>query len=240
MVVTTRQQMRALAAGGDINSIVGCYGETRLTYAALKGDFSMIDLLLQHGADPNAIQGSTSIVEVLLKYGAAIDATDRNGWMPLHNATIQESTSIVETLLKYKANVNAVVTLGWTPVHFAATLGYTKILNILLNYGADVNAVTGDTPLDFISTYFISVPKILKMVLKQGVSGMLVDYLHLVGMTPTNIAIYFGHQDIQNILTNHLTERAVLESLRALRGKVPADIACTIVKQAFPLKFQDL
>ncbi|RCV11121.1 hypothetical protein SETIT_2G162100v2 [Setaria italica] len=91
--------------------------KTPLYLACQCGNDRMMELLLQHQADPNAV--------VLLVY------------TPLKAATYAHSLKAVELLIKAGADVNAGQPV--TPLMVAALAGYTECIKCLLKAGADAN-----------------------------------------------------------------------------------------------------
>lgn len=76
-----------------------------------------IDLLLQHGADPNAPDGL--------------------GYVPLMRFAYNGNVSAVEALLEHECEVNAIASDGATALSQAVTQGNDRIVQILLEAGAD-------------------------------------------------------------------------------------------------------
>ena len=86
-------------------------------------------------------------VEALLAKGADVNAADKDGRTPLHEAASYSNKGGAELLLAKSADVNAADKYGATPLHSAATKSFVELL---LSKGADVNArtkLTGATPL---------------------------------------------------------------------------------------------
>ena len=54
-----------------------------------------------------------------------MNATNKDGWTPLHYAAKNGLKNEVTALLAKNANVNATNKDGWTPLHFAAKKGHT-------------------------------------------------------------------------------------------------------------------
>ncbi|HMG84419.1 MAG TPA: ankyrin repeat domain-containing protein [Terracidiphilus sp.] len=109
------------------------YGETPLTLALLSYHHKeMIELLLTHGADPNAYVhiGVTPLqraierdlpydVELLLANGADPDAINLGGSSSVLWAVVHSKTRILELLLNAGANPNAKDGAGHTPMFYA-------------------------------------------------------------------------------------------------------------------------
>ena len=75
-----------------------------------------------------------------LLLGADINATDPDGFTPLHLAARSGHANVVAVLLAKGADVNATDHIGETPLHLAANEGRQEIAEKLLAAGADVNA----------------------------------------------------------------------------------------------------
>ncbi|KAF3927225.1 Ankyrin-1 [Dactylellina cionopaga] len=120
-----------LSRGADVNfaaTISEAY--TPLHHAANIDDIYIIGLLVQHGADLNAI--------------------DKDSWTPLHYAVRKNNLDAVQALIFHGALVDCIENLdGWTPLNYAVDAGKIKLVKILLEGGADINrkGPTGMTPL---------------------------------------------------------------------------------------------
>ncbi len=122
----------SLAAGAEVNAAHGD-GMTGLHWAARNGDAEAARVLLDAGADPEAV-------------------TRVGRHTPLHVASTFGGASVVGSLLEAGSDANATTTTGATPLHFAATSGSAEAVALLLDHGADVNAREprwGQTPLMF-------------------------------------------------------------------------------------------
>ena len=116
-----------LANDADVNAQT-VHGETPLTLALLSFHHKeMLELLLTHGADPNAFNQGTPLqraierdipydVELLLANGAD---PDLGSWSAVHMAIMHGRTKILEILLDYGANPNTIDGAGHTPMYYA-------------------------------------------------------------------------------------------------------------------------
>lgn len=95
--------------------------QTPLHFAAEKGYLDIVDSLIKHGADVNAV--------------------DCCQYTPLSFAISNNELDVVECLLNNGANVDVRYILEQTPLHLAAKTGYLKIVDSLIKHGADINAV---------------------------------------------------------------------------------------------------
>lgn len=87
-------------------------GKTALHLAAENNQVDFVDLLLGHGAYP--------------------DAASDGRWTPLHNASEKGHHVIVDKLLAAGANVNAELSNRMTPLHWAAFNGHEEVVRLLL------------------------------------------------------------------------------------------------------------
>lgn len=98
-----------------------------------------------------AFFGQREVVELLLQQGADVNAVSRNvsGYTALTGAVAGGHREIVATLLAHGARADHRYGPGYTPLHEAAASGKLEIARLLLDHGADPNAHTDDgkTPL---------------------------------------------------------------------------------------------
>ena len=122
---------------------------TPLYFACQRGQFDAAALLVDRGADVNALskwgtplhvaarRGSVDIVELLLQNGADPNITGGEySHTPLHEAAIGGSVGVGELLLEYGANVNARTRWFEPPIHFAQVKERSEFAQLLLDHGA--------------------------------------------------------------------------------------------------------
>ncbi len=90
------------------------YGETALMLAAFKGNITLLNELLSHGAGINRV----------------------GGWTPLHYAATEGHDEVVRILLEKGARVNVQTAAGVTPLYMAARKPSRKVVMQLLKAGA--------------------------------------------------------------------------------------------------------
>jgi ankyrin repeat protein len=103
------------------------HGYTALMIAAVNGHSSMVELLLDHGAE----------IHVRSSYGASSNA--------LWKASETGQEHIVKLLLDKKADVNAKDSRSDPALTLASRAGHNQIVELLLSSGADINASTEHT-----------------------------------------------------------------------------------------------
>lgn len=120
--------------------------------AITQGDMSLIQLLLEAGADVNARpncgkpsltcavqQGNPTLVRMLLKKGANLEATAPAGPTALYEAVTRGESELVALLLSGGANANAKPPGAEPALYNAASRGRLDLVKMLLDSGADVD-----------------------------------------------------------------------------------------------------
>lgn len=73
------------------------------------------------------------VAEFLLEQGADVNAQDKGGLIPLHNASSYGHLDLAALLIKYNTAVNATDNWGFTPLHEAAQKGRTQLSALLVS-----------------------------------------------------------------------------------------------------------
>ena len=129
-------------------------GRSGIHWAALTGHADVVKVLLESGANANAVDkgkdtalhlaaghGHVDVAKVLIQNGAKVNAVNFRGRTALHVAAKYEHADYVKLLIQNGADLNAVEEGKMTPLHFAALEGHADVAKVLLQNGADVNAV---------------------------------------------------------------------------------------------------
>jgi ankyrin repeat protein len=121
----------ALAAGAEANGFP--IQLSPLAWAIQAGSLEIVDLLLDHSADPNLL--------------------DADGDSPLYAAIVERQFAIAERLLNRGADVNYQCknTEHSTPLHTAASYGLGEFIQLLVEHGAnpDLKDELGNTAYDY-------------------------------------------------------------------------------------------
>ncbi len=123
-----------------------------LCTAVVAGDEQMVDILLEHGADPNITEWSggtvidhaagnhgIEIVRRLLAAGAHVDVCDKDGRTPMSEAAGSGDVEIMQVLYEAGATVQPRAS-GILPLWEAARWGELEAVQWLLAHEADIDA----------------------------------------------------------------------------------------------------
>ena len=131
-----------LAAGVSANAMDGDR-ETPLMYAAHFNHIEVVQVLLDAGANMEAVSedyralhwaamyGNLDIVRLFLERGAEMNATNRWGQTALLRAASMGHTAIVRILLHYGADVSILDEDGKSAADWASTAGHQEIVILL-------------------------------------------------------------------------------------------------------------
>lgn len=143
-------------AGYSVNKSDG-WGWTPLLEAVDRGNFNMVRVLLEHGADPYYVafsrkenpimlsvrSGYYDIVQLFLDYGISpnFNIEDRS---VLHLASDNHHPDIVNLLIDRGADVNVQDNYGKTPLYSAVANRDYNMINLLLSRGASPHCQTNN------------------------------------------------------------------------------------------------
>ena len=94
-----------------------------------------------------ALRGHFDVVRLLLEAGAKTELHDFAGSSPLHHAAAYGDLEIARLLLDYGAKKEAVDRLSCTPMHMAARRGHAAVVRLLAGAGQELVDGMGKRPL---------------------------------------------------------------------------------------------
>lgn len=149
----------------------------------------IIQLLLAHGASPNAIDSDGcslladaimtkdhELARILLDAGADIEVADRSGSTPIHWAVWSFDLEMTEVLVSRGASLAFQSGNGETLLHTAAKGGNSTIVGFLLRHGLDPNATDnerGRAPLHWAAGH--AHPDVVRLLLEAGAEATMAD-----------------------------------------------------------------
>uniref|UniRef100_A0A1X7TJU3 Uncharacterized protein n=2 Tax=Amphimedon queenslandica TaxID=400682 RepID=A0A1X7TJU3_AMPQE len=189
-------------------------GDTALIVAAEEGDYDVVELLLNNGADKKAANffGKTALVAAvreghekvvqLLCDEADPDITTHNN--ELYEAAARGDSTVVQSALSQGANVNYQnpEESGATSLHVAAKKGYHDVVKILVSAGADVNLIDADEVTALIDSAREGHYGIVQLLLEKRARP------NTIGDTALIAAAEEGHYDIVQLLLNNGADRS--------------------------------
>ncbi|KAL8726875.1 MAG: hypothetical protein Q9166_006427 [cf. Caloplaca sp. 2 TL-2023] len=174
----------AIADDPESIDVTDAMGRTPLLWAAARGDHNAVQVLLNHKADPNAMdmylalpvsyaadRGHTLCVKLLLEAGAMAEPSLPSGiklGSPLNCAARNaKDPALLKYLLSYGAQVDSSGIDGNTALIHASRTDNVRFVVLLLDYNADLNAanINQQTPLTTAIMY--SSHRVLKLLLEH-------------------------------------------------------------------------
>ncbi|KAF4884398.1 putative ankyrin repeat protein [Colletotrichum fructicola] len=126
-------------------------GRTPLSWAAQDGRLSIVQALVQGGADTDeadrkgsrpllrALQnGHEAVARLLMEKGADINTTDKDGWTALMWASQNGHEAVARLLIEKGADINAQNNVGRTALMLALQNGHEAVARLLIEKGADI------------------------------------------------------------------------------------------------------
>lgn len=119
----------------------------------------------------------------------------------LFQAVICNKVEDAKDWLRRGANVNATEWDDSTPLHWSASAGYKVVAEFLIEKGANVNATNklGLTPLHNAASKYKSVA-VAELLIEKGAN---VNATSKKGETPLQLALYWGHKGVAELLRKH-------------------------------------
>ncbi len=150
-----------LESGAEVNAKGGESVATPAMWAAQRCHYYIVNLLLQHGADPlltdvqgynvlhlATFDGNVFLLILLLHQNIPVDIPDREGHTCLMWAAYKGYPACVDLFLRWGANVYATDENGFTALHWSLVKGSQGCIQKLIEYGSDrfAETSTGKTP----------------------------------------------------------------------------------------------
>jgi ankyrin repeat protein len=205
----------------QISAPAGRYGTPLHATLVEGGHVEVSELLIERGADVNALNedksiplhfasqfGHLDVAKRLLAHGASVNSKTNVGWTPLHSAAYLGRFQIARILLENKARVNIQDSDGRTPLHRALEgpeSGNLKseVVRLLLDHNANVHVddKRGKTPLHFAASH--GGLEATRILLECDADVNSRDH-H--GSTPLLLASEYGHTEVVQLLLEHNAE----------------------------------
>jgi ankyrin repeat protein len=155
--------------------------DIQLVVASLFGHDTVVQLLLDKGADVNAqggnygnalqaasARGHEQVVKTLLDKGADVNAQGGRYGNALQAASVKGYKQVVKMLLDKGADVNAQDRLYSNALRAASAEGHEQVVKMLLDKGADANAQGGRYSNALQAASFRGHEQVVKMLLDKG------------------------------------------------------------------------
>ena len=157
-----------------------------------------------HALHVAAQNGHIQTVQLLVDCGADVNALNEYGQTSLHTAAggEKDSPELCSILLEHNAKVNAVDKDGNQPLQLACKRGHTSTSHFLLSNGADVHALNeyGQTPLHTTAGGEKDCPELCSILLEHNAK---VDAVDKDGNQPLHLACKQWHTAIVRLLLSH-------------------------------------
>ena len=177
----------------------GCQARGGLQEALRAHDVSAVQRLLKQGVDPNAADGrrdtplhvaamlghGEELVDLLIGHGAQVNATNHQGWTPLHRVLDKK---VAEVLLDHGADINARDKDGLTPLHIAVGTEHGRVTEYDVGDEGTDNAVRRRVA----DMYALRHRDLVQLLLERGAD---VEAKDSSGRTPLHLAARAGHMD---------------------------------------------
>jgi len=123
-----------LLSKGSDPSYTSCNGKSPLSYAIIKGNLKILEMLCKAGADVNSLHDKENGFERHAYTGRTPIA-----WVIIEQTSPELKQQMLSLLIQHRANVNLPNSVGTTPIFWCAIENDVNSLQILLNSGANVN-----------------------------------------------------------------------------------------------------
>jgi ankyrin repeat protein len=203
---------RLKKSGIDLNRSTE-YDHPPLHVAAILGNTSIMQVLIELGADPNfpdprrsetplhmAVAGQKlSAVKLLLDRGANLEAENTAGMTPLSEACFEGNFAIAKVLIDAGSKVTPPRKLHWSPLTAASQQSGVDLVQYLVRKGADPNlASNSGTPLMYAAISAIDTEAKVRFLLASGAKPDVPGLVY--GWTPLQWSAHAGNWSIIELL----------------------------------------
>lgn len=214
-----------LAVRPDLVNAHDAAGATPLHHAAGFGDLAMLKLLVERGANVNAVNNRKSTplfwamndvdkARLLIEHGANVNTRTVDGRTPVYQAAaMPNAAALMQLLLAKGANPNARTLNGNTPLMLAARTS-VETERLLIAAGAEINATNsaGSTALMMAATS--GRPEAVRMLLAKGADPKMRTKRNEVALADAATA---GNAEVVKMLL----DRGAEVNVRDIRGYSP-------------------
>ncbi|OHD62537.1 MAG: hypothetical protein A2014_00230 [Spirochaetes bacterium GWF1_49_6] len=176
--------------------------------ACLKDDFNMVKMLVEKGAEIDAMDGKgrtplfdacavgdVDIVKYLFEHGASLTYREPvKGTYPIHEACYWDNADVVKYLLGIGLNKNLTDFAGQTPFKYAVKGENLDIIKMIVDSGAEIDNKGTDGESIF---HGIEDVEVVKYLVSIGLDPWMKDK-H--GLTALDIAVGAGNDDVAEYL----------------------------------------
>ena len=185
---------------------------TPLHTAVDGGHYSVVEVLLKHGADPTHIkenqpppihvacsQGKLDMVQVMVQHGGKqiLHSHDQFGQTPLHrSASGMNCKHMLSYLIEEGVEINPIDNQGRTPLVYAIIVGSLSAVQVLIAHGADpmIKDHQGHNALHF--ALYRRRKAIVRCLLELPVAAQLVTDGDSQNRNPLHVALSEGHGEL--------------------------------------------
>ncbi|CAB1064063.1 hypothetical protein D1BOALGB6SA_8854 [Olavius sp. associated proteobacterium Delta 1] len=158
------------------------------------------------------------LVKALIDGGTDVNARDKLGETPLHDAVVRGYGDIASLLIEKGADVNAPDVRGLTPVHAAAWRGYRDLITLLFANGADINARDKDGVTPLHTAALATRKETVTLLIEKGAD---VNAKNKNNLTPLHAAALAGDRETAALLI----DRGADVNVRSKDGLTPLQLA---------------
>ncbi len=206
-------QQREDIVPGDTSYFEPGNDDQNLIRSVQKNDPGNVYLLLNRGADPNAVssagnpaliyaseKGNLKIIKMLVLNGADVNARGYQEETPLFIAIFKNNFEVTKFLLEEGADSNIRDDYGVTPLLYASATNQYQIADLLIFHGASTVARDEDGNDPLITAVTFDHLATSDVLLQNGLNP---DVQDNKGNTPAIISVQHGTQEILKLLVDY-------------------------------------